>query len=314
MRGAALHDDRDHQIATVVEPIDYIDLSRQFVTRYYRHQFDWCLAQCAPGITFIGTSPSAVATGREDFDRTVRAANADLPQGLVGSFDASATTVAGSGATLVSCRFLLASDPLSGRVRATQKRGTLLWDTTDGRPSLLHLHFSTPLDSTSTSVDDTSASETYRYAKVILDQLIRRSAVTVRDTSGTQHYLSATEVRYVEASRQRTLIHCLERTIAVRRGFKDLVEAFEEGLVPVHRSFAVCPLYVWAIRSDGVLLDDGTEIPIPRRRTQEVRARLQQAVDHIEGIRRSRDASLAPATLVLDQPTAANPGKSTTRP
>ena len=282
---------REQRMAKDAEPIDCIELSRQFVTRFHRHHFDWCLDMCARDITFVSSSPAGFAAGSEAFDSAMRTVYGDVPPGLVGSFDATATAVPNSQATLVACRFLLATDPMSGEMRARQEHGTLLWDTTDGRPVLLHLHFSTPARPAAEGLDAPTYRETYLYAKAVLDQVIRRSALTLRDTSGTLHYVSATEVRFVEASRQRTLIHCLERTIVVRRGFRELIESFEGELVPVHRSFAVSPLYVRAIGPGTVLLDDGTEIPVPHRRSREVCERLQQAVDRIEGMKRTRDTS-----------------------
>ena len=258
-----------------------LDLSREFLFRYYQFDAEWCLARCAENLVFFGSTRNMVALDREDFSHKLARLARNMHPCVAGHIETLLLPAMSEDVLAVIARYLLASDPTTGYVEATYKRASLFWKLVDGTPLLVHLHASTPYDTTVSANPKPLTGfehESYLYARTILGELQRRASVGIRDVSGTMHYVLPAEVRYLEASRQRSIIHCLSKDVVVRRGFGDLVHALGESLVVVHRSFAVNPLHVKAISHDTVVLDDGTDVPIPRRRAREVRTALEQAV------------------------------------
>lgn len=260
------------------------ELSRELIKRVYQHDINWCLSVCSPAITVIGDSKDLFARGFDDVTQLAIRMPKRRANLLVGEIDATCEQPADASAVVVTARFLAASDPTTGEMHAEQNRATFVWILTDEGYRLLHLHTSVPHEPSGADVQGISQ-ETYRYAKMLLDQVLRRSAVGIRDIEGATHYVSDIEVRYIEASRQRSVVHCLNGTIVVRRGFKELVDEFGSSLVTIHRSFAVNPLHVRSVRADVVVLDDGSEVPLPQRRSAEMRQRLNEAIEQAEAAR-----------------------------
>lgn len=271
-----------------------VELSKSFIKHFHRRDASWCLSMCSPNITFIGAVREACTQGVDELTHFMDDVVARYYQEVVGTIDADGFLSPNGDTAVVTAHYLVASDPSSGHMLARQNQVTLVWDTTPcevDHPLLRHVHVSA-LQTTAADGEDAQRlnRETYRYAKTVLDQLIRRSAISIRDTSGTMHYLAPAEVRYIEANRQRTVVHSLSETFAVRKGFKELVAEFGDGLVTVHRSYAVSPLHVKRIHGSAVVMDDGSEVPLPQRRTAEIRHKLDKAIALLGAQSRLREA------------------------
>jgi len=263
-----------------------VALTREFIRRASRNDDTWCLSVCSPTITLIGESREVYAQGIDEVVHAVLNQPKQTEELLLGTIETACDQIPDANIVIVTARFLVASDPTKGTISASQNRATFVWGMTGDGYRLLHLHRSKPHEYH--GEDDPRASinhETYRYAKALIDQIVRRSAVSIRDVSGAIHYVSDVEVRYIEANRQRSILHCLNESIVVRRGFKDLVEEFGNVLVPIHRSFAVNPMHVKSLRTDVVVLDDGSEVPLPQRKSAEMRQRLSNAIERLEATR-----------------------------
>lgn len=277
-----------------------VELSKQLIRHGCRHDTEWCLAVCSPSITLIGDSRDIFAKGLDEVRHVVLSQPRPTEELFVGSIEATCDQLPCAETVIVTARFLVASNPATGMISASQNRATLVWAMTDNGYKLSHLHLSVPREASGNANPHASVNhETYRYAKALLDQIVRRSAVSIRDTGGTIHYVSDVEVLYIEASRQRSIVHCLNETIVVRRGFKDLVNEFGSALVTIHRSFAVNPAHVKSLRADAVVLDDGSEVPLPQRKSADMRQLLSAAIDRMESSRSADRGSLA-RTRILD--------------
>ena len=277
-----------------------VELSKQLIRHCCRHDTEWCLAVCSPSITLIGESRDIFAKGLDEVRHVVLSQPRPTEGLFVGSIEATCDQLPCAETVIVTARFLVASNPATGMISASQNRATLVWTMTSDGYKLSHLHLSVPREASGNANPHASVNhETYRYAKALLDQIVRRSAVSIRDTSGTIHYVSDVEVRYIEASRQRSIVHCLNETIVVRRGFKDLVNEFGSALVTIHRSFAVNPAHEKSLRADTVVLDDGSEVPLPQRKSADMRQLLSAAIDRMESSRSADRGSLA-RTRILD--------------
>jgi len=258
---------------------DIEELSRQFVTHFYKQDTSWCLARCAPTICYIGNTREGYARDIDEFTQLMTALTRLFHPGTSTFRGARSQMLPGCDTAVVGLRFLLASDLSTGSVRASQKRATLVWQLDGDEPLLLHLHLSTLVPTMREQMESGEASrESYLYAQAILDRLVHMRGASLRDIEGTMHLLSIAEVRYVEADRQHTIVHALRGPIVVRKGFADVVREIGGDLVVVHRSFAVNPMFVQTVSGTTAFLDDGVEIPLSQRRAARVRKQLAQSV------------------------------------
>ena len=255
-------------------------LSEQFITHFYHRDERWCLSRCTPDVSYLGSTQHGIALDLEGMHHVMSVTLASFNPSLVLAVETDASEVAGGEAVLVIARFLLISDPSTGHVRASRRRGTLLWVREGDALRLRHMHFTTPsyIGTIGDGSEGTPSRETYLYAKALLEQVIRRDSIVLRDVAGVMHQVAPIEVRTVEASRQKAVVHCLDRDVTVRMGIGKVAALLGESLIMVHRSFAVNPAYVRTVSRGAVEMDDGTRIPLPRRRSREVRLRLEEAL------------------------------------
>lgn len=77
-------------------------------------------------------------------------------------------------------------------------------------------------------------------------------------------YVPLSRILYVEAQKQYVLIHTLEETYRMKKSLAKTEEELDEYFLQVHRSFCVNLRHVVQIKSSGVVLKNGEEIPISR--------------------------------------------------
>ena len=96
------------------------------------------------------------------------------------------------------------------------------------------------------------------------------------DTHGTTHWVAPNQVIYASAAHQYTFVHCTDRVIRMRAPFGLVLEQLGDIVLRIHRSYAVNPLYVSHLNDDMLYLTTGASLPVPSRRTKEVRELLAQ--------------------------------------
>lgn len=101
-------------------------------------------------------------------------------------------------------------------------------------------------------------------------------ALQASDTKGTTHWLTPSQVVYVEAAHQYTNVHCSDRVVRVRAPFGMVLKQLGDIVVQVHRSYAINPTYASHLSGEIIHLTTGDKVPVPTRRVKEVRVMLAQ--------------------------------------
>ena len=252
-------------------------LTEQFLVHFYRHDAKWCLRRCDANVSYLGTTKHGIAFSYEQVRTVLTKVLTGFNPSLVLSVESTPLLLPGE-AIMVLAQYHLVSNPLDGKIRAIRRRGTLIWVPTSKGLRLRHMHFSAPHAVDSGTYDELAdvTQDTYLYAKAIVEQVLDRSTIVVTDVEGTLHHLSPIEVRSLEADRQRSVINCLDRTVVVRRGFGELLDLLSEDLVVVRRGFAINPSYLRMVTREAVVMDDGSRIPLPQRRSRQIRLNLEE--------------------------------------
>lgn len=100
-----------------------------------------------------------------------------------------------------------------------------------------------------------------------LERAERRLAVT---HDRRTDFVPLSQVLYVEAQKQYVLIHTFGQTYRMKQSFAETVKELDEFFFPCQRSFCVNLCHVTQIKSDGVLLKNGEEIPISRGMAEKI--------------------------------------------
>ena len=255
-------------------------LTEQFLVHFYHHDARWCIRHCHSEASYLGTTRQGIALSYEQLREVLFDVLQNFNPSLVLSIDCEPRLLPGN-TVLVLTQFHLVSDPIYGRVHTVGRRGTLIWVPTSQGLRLRHMHFSAPHSIESGASDISTATvDAYRYANAVVNQVVRGSSIPITDVNGTMHHIAPIEVRYLEADRQRCIIHCLDRTVVARRGFREMCTKLGDDLVVVHRSFAINLTYLRVVTREEVVMDDGTRIPLPQRRSREIRHELEELLMH----------------------------------
>lgn len=87
------------------------------------------------------------------------------------------------------------------------------------------------------------------------------------------------DVVYIEAARNCQMLHIRGRAkpCQIRRNLKDLEdELAQDGFIRIHKGYLVNYHYIRLIEQDSVLLTDGEQVPLSRRKLQAVKSRFLQ--------------------------------------
>ena len=141
-------------------------------------------------------------------------------------------------------------------------RLTLIWQELKGELKICHAHFSVAV--------------TEEHGGAVAHAL--RESIVLRDADGISHFLSLSDIVYIEASRQSTLVHAVTGTFRMSEGITHLLTRLDGKFVRIHRGFAVNVDHVAGMRPGYVMLDEGTSLPVPSRRTREVADDLRRAI------------------------------------
>lgn len=204
---------------------------------------------------------------------------ASLPDVVIVDEDYTAVISEG-GVTVVVGSYYGLNNPDSGTAFSARQRMTLvLRDRPDGSFGVVHMHVSNPvsLSRKGEYFPVGFSREAYRYVRMLASHYSDRSSVEVREIGGATHVLRTFDVVYLEADRQYTMVHCLNKTLRARQGIGALSKLFPESrFLEVRRGSVVNVLHILSWNAEEVVLTGGVRIPIPARRSTEVRERIEE--------------------------------------
>ena len=131
--------------------------------------------------------------------------------------------------------------------------------------------------SLSASIDRILASRTAAMAEPVQQESGEDEVIPV-ELAGTTKLVPRSAVRYVEAQGDYARLHTAEGSHLVRTPLSSLAEQWASaGFVRIHRSVLVALPHVEEVRSEGgrvSVVIGGTELPVSRRHTRELRSVL----------------------------------------
>lgn len=203
-----------------------------------------------------------------------------LPSTVLIDEDYAAVSMQGSITVVVGSYYGINSPDSGTAFSARQRLTAVLRDSQEPLGfELVHLHVSNPVSLSKKGEFFLVgfSREAYRYVRMLASQYRDRESVEVREIGGATHVLRIFDVVYLEADRQYTVVHCLNKSLRSRMGIGHLSQRFpKDRFFEVRRGCVVNILHVISWDADNVMLTGGVEIPIPARRSTEVRAKIEE--------------------------------------
>lgn len=252
-----------------------VRLSKEFVHHLYGHGFDWCVNRVTQDFIWLGTAKDYQTIGRNDFSTFLEEVASDIPLAGVSNEEYNVVACTERVCT-VAGRYLVLTPPDAEMIYAHWNRCTFIWQRSGRRILLSHLHLSAPVDyaEQGEGYAVSAGTEAYKYMRSLIKLGSSRKSVSLYDVDGTVHWVHPSQIVYLEASRKRTIVHCMTKDIVVPAVIRDAIDMVGDKIIRIHRSYAVNRNHVVELKAGMLLLDDGTSIAIPAKRIADVRAAL----------------------------------------
>ena len=142
-----------------------------------------------------------------------------------------------------------------------------------------HIHVSNPMGELQLAegefVPTTMGKLASGYLQNEIKRLSDRRRLNVIGENGSLQSVALADIMYVMAKGKDTHLVCEDRSFLIKMSITELAEIAGEQdkklLIPVHRSYLVNPDYISSIERYTLTLLNGTKIPIPVRKYNEVR-------------------------------------------
>jgi hypothetical protein len=251
-------------------------LTKDFVHHLWARDYSWCINRTTNDFMWIGPKKGQFTITRDEFGGMVESLGAGVRSTVTD--EEYMSNACGAYQCCVVGKFLVLTPPDSEQIIAQWHRCTFMWKRVGRRLLLAHLHLSAPSDyvEEGESYPIHAGTETYRYMRSLMKLGSSRNNVSLYDVDGTVHWVHSSQIIYLEASRKRTIVHCMTKDIVVPAVIRDAVDMVGPKFLRVHRSYAVNRDHVVELKAGRLLLDEGTAIAIPAKRIADVRAELAQ--------------------------------------
>ncbi len=117
--------------------------------------------------------------------------------------------------------------------------------------------------------------EIYNLCTALMSELEKRIDMSIRIediVDGTVVSVAINSLVYVEARGKKCMLKSQDKTIEVRIQFQQLLKKLNSfSFIQIHRSYLVNPRYIYRINKESVMLDGGEELPISRRRREQIK-------------------------------------------
>lgn len=247
------------------------------IHHFYAGDVEWLRTVLHPDCSGIGAQSDQYGITVNDI-----VSNAHAMPDVVFEGEAYNQVYEDSAVVIVMGRYDAYTAPGQDMAFADEQRMTVVWQKSPERLRAVHWHLSNPMRFVHEGerFPVIAAKEAFRSIALMSEQNSEDASISVRDINGSSYHFKLYDIVYVESSKHNVVIHLSDGgRYTVHQGLAELAKEAklrdDTGFVQVHRSYWVNALYVRGI-DDAVVLTNGTRLPIPKRRKNDVRARIAE--------------------------------------
>jgi hypothetical protein len=256
-----------------------LHLTQMIVEHYWQKDLKPLLENIHPDIFLIGPMERDYIHGRKAFVAAMQRNQSEMPVVQLDDEHYEAVVVM-PDLCVVACRYRCFTTPDSGLVLSERQRGTYVWVREGDHFLIRHLHVSSTLhiQDDDENFPIRAGRETYLYMENLIDRKSVMKPINVRDSNGIVYVLDPDDILAVTADRNYTIITRADeqKDVRCRMSFTAMMEALPPIFLRVSRSMAVNIHYIDHLERTQICLVNRACYPIPQRRYNEIRERLDR--------------------------------------
>lgn len=257
---------------------EIINLTQKSIIRFWQLDPEFVINYFDKDIVWIGSVQSQFIEGYDEVVKDFRNIMKELKpchiscqQFMVAQNSANACTITG--------RYFTTTDDEVGYFFQVQQRCTFVWELIRGEPKIKHCHISNPMGELKLAKGEKFANALGKMSKKYwiyrFNEAQDKKRIVVTDDNDVVHFLLFSEIMFVNAKGRNSIIHTTSNTLIFSRmSITEFMNKAEEHFSIIHRSYAINNVYISHIKPYQVVMKDGTQIPIPKRRYKEIRDKL----------------------------------------
>lgn len=256
---------------------EVVRLTAECLTRYWKRDSTFIFSHCAPKIVWISARQDEYLLTRDEVRENLETNCAVIPSCHLqhAEFQVAASC---SELYVITGKYLVTTDPEEKFFLSAQQRCTFVWENTGNGLQISHIHISNPIGELKIAEDeafpDTMGKMASHYMKEEILRLTSDRKLSVCDVNGSLIFLQLSDVMFISALGKETVVRTLTDCIFAKNSIKELAQQTQDCFVMTHRSYLVNPQYITAIRRYAITMRDGTELPVPRKKYDEIRRQI----------------------------------------
>ena len=256
-----------------------VSASREFVHCFWNADVKGCAAFLSPDFSWVGVGADDFGGGAESFAQMHGRMVEQNARVILMGEEYRAVPPGGTRTVVVACQYRCFTGFSLSAASSLRQRATFVWRARPEGLRLVHCHLSQPVPEAGDARPESSTPSfsANRYAMTLLENG-SDEPVEIRDVDGGMHFIRQTDVFYLEARRQSTVVHCTTGQFRLREGIGRVIERIDPNgsdlFAFTHRSFVVNVMYVACVGRDTVTMANGDELSLSSRRRDEVLAQV----------------------------------------
>lgn len=253
-------------------------LSQECLSRFWQLDPEFAIRHFDKNIVWIGSAKSQYTDTYEETVKDFREIMKELKPCHLSHQEFMVAQNVGNACTIVG-RYVTTTDNSVGYFLQAQQRCTFVWEVEQGEPKIKHCHISNPMGELKLAEGEKFVNAlgemTKKYWAYRLRTLQNKHQILINDNKDTTHFFLPSEILYVNAVGRNCIIYTTEGgEIYSRSSIADFYKDAGADFSFVHRSYVVNNAYISSIRPYEIIMDDGSQIPVPKRRYNEIKKML----------------------------------------
>ncbi len=255
---------------------EMLNLTYECLSRYWQKDYMFIVSYCAEQVIWCGARQDEFLLTRSDVAEDFRF-NAE---GLQPCHLLNAEFYAQSNASLcvITGNYRVATDETADFFLQAQQRCTFVWEKTKEGPRIRHMHVSNPIGEMKMDGKEAFPNKMGKMAhRYMMNEIQRRtcaSRISAYGTNGSLTFFELPKVLFISALGKESVVQTTDGKTFVKNSISDLQKQAGDALIAIHRSYLVNPEFIRDIKRYEITLENGTVLPVPQRKYNELRQKL----------------------------------------
>jgi hypothetical protein len=251
-----------------------VHLTSEFMEAFYSGNPEPVFAVASPDITWIGAQKEQFDIGFEKFRADIEKVLLDLPPCYLSNQRYLLAQNNGSICTVIGSYYVMSRDNAEHAI-AGEQRCVAIWRLSGEQLSLVHLSNSSPIGEWMVTEGEHFPSKMSAYIKNYIRHQVREKLtprqLVITDTVRVMHFISESEIYYLESDDKYTEIYLADSTIRTRMQLKEFLPKLSPVFLKISRINIVNMSKIARFSERDAILLDGRSLPVPAKKMTEIK-------------------------------------------